>query len=269
MDDYETVTFPSRDADITISANWIPSDNPDAPVIIVTHGNNDCNKVGWTLIVAGMFHRSEFNVLMPDLRNMGDSDLDDGRNGSGGKEYKDVLGAWDWLVEAQGFSEEEIGLHGLSLGAATTIIAMAEEPRVAAAWSTSAFSNIDRVVDHRISELGLPDAVKPVVAIPFFAGRLIAGFDVRERTPLTEIPKIGDRPLMIMHSIDDPSIEFVHAEELRDALIAEGHEPITWLVEGSIHGRALFDYTDEYEDRMVAFFNEHLGQLDEETTSED
>lgn len=259
MATYETVSFPSRDENITLNAYWIPAEDPDAPVMVVTHGNNDCNKVGWTLIVAGMFHRNGYNVLMPDLRNMGDSDSDDGRNGSGGKEYQDVLGAWDWLIEAQGFSEGEIGLHGLSLGAATTIIAMAEEPRVAAAWSTSAFSNIDRVVDHRITELGLPEFVKPVVAFPLFAGRLITGFDVRERTPLTEITRIGDRPLMIMHSVDDPSIEIIHAEELRDALIEAGYTPTTWFVEGSIHGRAIFDYTEEYEERMMTFFAEHLA----------
>jgi dipeptidyl aminopeptidase/acylaminoacyl peptidase len=46
----------------------------------------------------------------------------------------DVLGAWDWLVNDKHISPQKIDLFGTSLGAATVMIAMGEEPRAAAVW---------------------------------------------------------------------------------------------------------------------------------------
>ena len=49
-----------------------------------------------------MLARSGFSVLMMDLRDAGDSDVEDGRVAWGTEEYLDVLGAWDWLKFGEG-----------------------------------------------------------------------------------------------------------------------------------------------------------------------
>ena len=75
-----------------------------APVVIVTHGLNGCKCDPNALTVAGMLHRNGFNVLLYDMRNHGQSDIDNGRAAIGNKEFQDVLGAWDWLIAEEHFT---------------------------------------------------------------------------------------------------------------------------------------------------------------------
>jgi len=84
-------------------------------------GKRDAN----VLIAAGMLAHNSFNVLLYDLRNFGDSDKD--------KRTKPVLGnkrnirmywgAWDYLINVKGYRPDQIGLYGISMGGAATLIA--------------------------------------------------------------------------------------------------------------------------------------------------
>ncbi|HLO35912.1 MAG TPA: alpha/beta fold hydrolase, partial [Candidatus Deferrimicrobium sp.] len=108
-------------------------------MVILVHGYNACRRDWTVLLPAGMLHQAGFGVVVPDLRNHGDSDIDDGRWAGGAKEYRDVLGAFDWL-RAHGVPGERIGIFGASLGAATATIATGEEPGVAALWADSSYA---------------------------------------------------------------------------------------------------------------------------------
>ena len=66
--------------------------------------------------------------LRIDLRNHGDSGTTGGRHTGGIRESADVLGAWDWLVAERDLTPERIGLFGISLGAASVVIAAGDEP---------------------------------------------------------------------------------------------------------------------------------------------
>jgi hypothetical protein len=88
-----------------------------------------------------MLHREGFGVLLIDMRDDGDSTREDDRWGFGSDGYRDVLGAWDWLV-GRGVPPARIGLFGQSGGAPGVVIAMGEEPRVAAGWEDSGPSNL-------------------------------------------------------------------------------------------------------------------------------
>src|SRR5262249_22310258 len=121
MPQYENVDFPSRDRGLRISGFWIPADNApsDQATVILLHGNAACKRSPETLIPAGMLHRAHFNVLAIDMRNVGDSQIDDGRNAAGTKEYLDLLGAWDWVQATHAIPPQKIGLFGYSLGGST------------------------------------------------------------------------------------------------------------------------------------------------------
>jgi hypothetical protein len=115
MPGYRDVSFPSRDARqprLTIRASWVPAEKAGAAAVIVIHGRNSCRHDPVVLLPAGILARNGFSVLMIDLRDHGDSDIEDGRSGWGSEEYLDVLGAWDWLQSAQGLRPSRIGLMG-------------------------------------------------------------------------------------------------------------------------------------------------------------
>ena len=154
MPDYQAVRFPSRQPGLMLAGWYVPGD-PAAPAIVVTHGLSSCKCEGAIIVAAGMLHRHGFNVLLYDLRNHGESDSDGGRTAIGNKEYLDVLGAWDWLA-AKGFPPERIGVYGASLGAGTTLIAFGEEPRIAAAFVDSPFSDLRQVIDETLTRQHYP-----------------------------------------------------------------------------------------------------------------
>src|SRR4029450_678129 len=94
--------------------------------------------------------------LLIDLRDHADSTFEDGRYAGGTEEYRDVLGAWDWLQSAKGVPADRIGLLGVSLGAATTLIATGHEPGVAATWEDSSYADLPSIVRDELTRSGYP-----------------------------------------------------------------------------------------------------------------
>lgn len=256
MADYEAVTFPSRDASITISGWYVPAEAEDAPAIILVHGLRGCKHGPEVLLPAGMLNHSGFNVLLIDMRDHGDSTVEDGRYAGGTEEYRDALGAWDWLVADKGIPEDRIGLFGVSLGAATVMIAMGEEPRVAATWEDSGFADINTAIVAELSRNGYPTFLASSATM---MSQLIAGDNITAYSPLAEMAKLDGRPLFITHGDADTRLSVQYASDLAEAIRANGGEVEPWIVAGSGHVGAMFDYTEEYEKRLVAFFRNNLG----------
>jgi uncharacterized protein len=254
MPTYEEVRFPSRDPQITLSAFYIPAENAQAPAVIIVHGDEDCKNMPTSLLPAGMLHRGGFNVLAIDLRNMGNSDIDNGRMAAGTKEYKDVLSAWDWLISIKHIPPEKIGVFGYSLGGASALIAMGKEPRVAAVWADSSFADVKILMDKLLE----PSGLKPLIPVGLFVGRIISGDDIGAVQPIDVIPTIIDRPIYVVHGTADTIVPIEQAHMLIDALQTADGSFQFWITDGSEHVGSMFDYTEEYEKRLVRFFTESL-----------
>jgi dipeptidyl aminopeptidase/acylaminoacyl peptidase len=258
MPGYQEVSFPSRDARqprLTIRAWWVPAEKAGAPAVIVVHGIHSCRHDPVVLLPAGMLARNGFSVLMMDMRDEGDSDIEDGRSGWGSEEYLDILGAWDWLQSAQGLPASRIGLLGESLGASSAIIAMGEEQAIAATWADSAFADLEVLFDELAAGRGFPTWLRPGVIA---WAKIIANDDLTARSPVDEVEKIGARPLAIVHGLAD-GLDVHHAKDLAaaHAKFVPAYEP--WLVPRALHLQAAFAAPAEYERRIVAFFRAGLG----------
>jgi dipeptidyl aminopeptidase/acylaminoacyl peptidase len=256
MPTYESVSFASRgDPGVTISGWWVPGSSADAPVVIEVHGLNSCKRSPTVLLPAGMLHRLGYGVLLIDLRNEGESTVNTGRYAGGVIEYKDVLGAWDWLRSTKGIPAERIGLLGMSLGAATALIAMGQEPGLAAIWEDSGYSDISMAISDELARNGYPRFLAPAGT---FFGRIF-GVDITSMGPLDSLPRLNSRPIAIVHGSGDTRMPMKHAETLRDAATARGARPYVWFVAGSEHTQAVFDRPAEYEERLAAFFGPAIG----------
>ena len=120
------------------------------------HGLGGCKGAIDVLVPAGMLWRNGFNVLLIDLRVIGDSTFEDGRSTIGNVEYRDVLGAWDWLVNEKGFDPQRIGILANSLGGANANYAFTAEPRMAALFLQSTFGNLQQVIARKLARNGYP-----------------------------------------------------------------------------------------------------------------
>jgi len=256
MSGYETVKFPSRDPAIEVAGWWIPKD-PAAPAVILVHGQGGCKNSIDMLVPAGMLWRNGFNVLLIDLRDVGDSTFEDGRSTIGNAEYQDVLGAWDWLVKEKGIDPKRIGLFANSLGGANANYAFSEEPRVAALFLQSTFGNLRQVLAAELTRAGFPTFLAPGALV---AGSIVTGANLFGHNPLDAVRKDAGRPIYIVHTRADTRIDSSQSEQLAAAAQAAGANVTAWFPEKGEHVQTPAVYPQEFEQRMVGFFRETLGR---------
>lgn len=252
----EAVTIPSRDAGIQLSGWYIPADSAGAPTVILVHGLTACKRDHAVLLPAGMLHHNGFSVLLIDLRDHGDSTLEDGRYAGGTEEYRDVLGAWDWLQTTKGASADRIGLLGVSLGAATVLIATGHELRVAATWEDSSYADLPSMIRDELTRSGYPTFLESGAGL---VAKVMSGDDITSYSPLDGVKQLAGRPIFITHGDHDERINVRYGHDLAAAAEAAGSRPGTWFVAGSGHTDAMVDHPAEYERRLVDFFERTIG----------
>ncbi len=254
------VRLPSRDPGIEIAAWWLPVADPGsaaiAPAVIVVHGFTACRRDHDVLLPAGMLHRNGFSVLLIDLRDHGESTREDGRFAGGTDEYRDVLGAWDWLQVEQGIAPGRIGLVGISLGAATVLLAAGQEPGVAAVWEDSSYADLDSAIDAELATQHYPSFL---TFGGLLAARLISGDDLVSYSPLDAVLRLDDRPLFITHGTADKRLSVDYGHRLEAAVVADGGTVESWFVDGAAHTEAIKSHPDEYERRLVGFLRPALA----------
>jgi fermentation-respiration switch protein FrsA (DUF1100 family) len=254
MPGYELVRFPSRDPRIMI-AGWYVAGDPGGSAVILTHGLDGCKNAVDILVPAGMLWRNGFSVLMIDLRDVGDSSTEDGFTSAGNEEYLDVLGAWDWVVTEKGYAPGRIGLYGGSMGGATSLYAFSHEPRVAALFLQAAFEDVLVAYEDNLNRYGLPRFLGPPTAL---MGKLVSSEHLLEHRPADEIKSAGGRPVYIVHTQADHRIGVWRSRELAAAAREAGVHVTTWFPESGEHLQAPAVYPEEFERRMVGFFQEAL-----------
>jgi len=257
MPQYQEVAFPARDEPaVTIRGWYVPaaSDAATAPTVILVHGRDSCRKDWNVMVPAGMLHRAGFSVLLLDQRNHGESTVTTGRYAGGMREYRDVLGAWDWLAQ-QGVAASRIGLFGASLGAAATLIAAGQEPRIPAVWDDSSYADTETRIKEDLAQRGYPTILSAAGGL---MAQLIGGDDIYSTGPLTAVRNMGGRQLFIAHGEDDQTTLVHHAHDLAAAAKAAGVHVETWIVPKADHTRELAMVPAEYEARLVAFFRAAL-----------
>jgi dipeptidyl aminopeptidase/acylaminoacyl peptidase len=253
--EFEPVEFPSRTGSVRIGAWWMRAERPDAPAVIAVHGYTSCRRDERILLAAGMLHRHGYAVLAIDLRNHGESGRPSGRHSGGVRESADVLGAWEWLVGQGRLSAGHVGLFGISLGAASVLIAAGDEPRVASVWADSSYGDMDEAMRAELGRYRLPSFLLPGGLL---AGRLLDGPGLRDKSPLKAMDRLAGRPAFVTHGTEDTRLDVHYADQLIRAGIAAGVRAESWIVPGSGHADAIVDHPAEYERRMVDFFDRSL-----------
>jgi len=252
----ETVRLPSREAGIEI-AGWYAEKATGAPAVVLVHGLGANRKSHEVLIPAGMLWRAGMSVLLIDIREHGDSEVDDGRTAVGNDEYLDVLGAWDWLVEERKLDPERIGLYGASLGGATVIVALGREPHVRAGFVDSSFSDVGMIISEELGRNGYPAFLS---GSGTFMARVVWGTDLLGHSPHEELARLGDRALFITHGLADERVGAHHGRRLVAVAEEKRLDVRSWFVPEADHLEAMLMHPDEYRERLVGFFRGALGE---------
>lgn len=254
--EYHDVRFPGRDAPIELHAWWLPSsDGADAPAVILIHGLGSCIRDREVLLPAGMLSHLGYGVLLLDLRDHGESEIEDGRHAGGTEEFRDVMAAVDWLI-AGGVEPGRIGVLGTSMGAATAIIAGGQDDRIAAVWADTSYADVETRIAEELEARGFPRLLAPAAML---VARVVSGDDYSSHTILGELANMSARHLFITHGKLDRTTFVSHAYALIEAARAAGVHTDTWIVADADHVESMFLHPTAYQRRLDAFFRAALG----------
>ncbi len=252
LDKWQDVYFLSRNKEIKING-WLFNYFPNRPIIIVTHGINPNGKCkSESNLIASLLVSKNFNVLTIDLRNYGQSDVTSSYEDLGLKSYKDILGAFDFLKKI-GFKSNQIGLHGISLGASTSIFAAHAEPEILAIWSDSSIAEFKMALKDEIARYGLSLEFGPSVSL---AGRILSGIDPTLLSPALKLSK--KQSYFFTHGDQDDRVLKRHFDFFQDYSLKNKIDAEFWLVKDANHVDSMLKYPKEYANRMQQFFNDKL-----------
>jgi pimeloyl-ACP methyl ester carboxylesterase len=266
---FAVVTFPSRDG-MALHGWIIPAAGVSAQsledqdwatgsrgTIVLGHGrfgskDPDLKYVPW-------LHEAGYNCFLFDFRGHGRSEGD--YTSFGVHERKDLLGAIDFL-EKKGISR--VGVLGFSLGAVVGIGTAAECEQIVALVADGAFVELRRTLARGAERRHLPRwLVQPLGPfILWLAGRRV-GADLTESEPLPFVASLAPRALFVIHGAEDPYISVGDAQCLYDRA---GEPKELWIAPGAGHRRVDEVYPEEYQERVLGFFDRYLAASGEGDT---
>jgi len=246
--EYENVQFRSAVDNIPLSG-WF-MDSPGRKTVMVMHGSNSVrdNYIGMEVSRALVQH--DYDVFAFDFRGHGESGGDIG--GLGALETRDISGALAYL---KGRGVDEVGAYAISMGAATELLAAPEHPEMRAIVADSSFADLFTVLDRERARSGIPSFFNPGVLL---VSKVWFGIDPMENEPKRSLARLGDRPVLIIHSSVDPLIPVSEAYELQKAGAGNPNLEL-WVAQGSGHVTAFADNKVEYLSRVITFFDENIS----------
>lgn len=248
---FSDVAFPARGGDVQLSAWYLPH-APLGRAVVLVHGKDASRQIwlnnGYAPLIVALQQRG-FAVLMLDLRGHGRSG--DAHFSFGLNERRDVEGAVDWL-QANGIAAGRIGVLGVSMGAASSTLAAAEEPAIGALVADSGYAAILPIIRQEWGSAShLPGFFLPSTLL---MARMMYGYDLGTARPVDVIGTIAPRPVLIIHGTADTLIPIANA----DALQAADPAAELWKVEGATHGQSITVAGAAYVQRVAAFFDMHV-----------
>jgi fermentation-respiration switch protein FrsA (DUF1100 family) len=243
---HETLQVRTADG-VDLLAWHLPGTLGAAVIVCPGHRGRAADVLG----VSGALQRAGFSVTAFGWR---------GTAGSGGRihslgplEQRDLSAVIDATLARTG--AVPLGLLGFSMGGAVALVVGADDPRVGAVCSDSAFAApLDVLGDGVERVLRIPGAVLARPATALLERR--HGVRLAEFRPLEAIARLAPRPVLLVHGEQDASVGLDHARRL---LAAAGEPKRLWVVPQAIHCGAYFVDRRRYVSEVARFLGEALG----------
>ena len=253
--DYENVTIPGGDEGIELSAWWIQGIEGE-PTIIMCHGIHSSKAADKLLLVAGMLNNNGYNVVMFDYRDHGHSTQEDGMISLGVREHRDIIAVMEWVNETKGAPYSQIGLYGMSMGGGYVANAFMADERFPAVIMESPYAQLDMIIAEELGRNGYPEWLARGA---IFMAKLLSGDDLMSMPPLEAVSAANGRPMFVIHGTADERVGVHHSQMMIDRAEKEGVNMTSWIIEGLEHVEAPLSHSEEYEDRIMEFYEGALA----------
>ena len=237
----EAITIKSHDG-YTLSGTFIPNPEPTAKTIVFLHGFMENRTVGLNYL--NLYMQSGFNMLLIDSRNHGQSG---GDSVTWGNLEKYDLDQWISWVQ-QRVPNGTIGVHGISMGAATALMHAElneSNKRVAFYIADSAYSDFETLMELQINRY-LNSTHMEIAKILLQYANVVSYFHSRstfqQASPLRAVQHVTT-PILYIHGDADELVPAYMSLELQEA--TKGPSEV-FIFANSTHGSAIFDDQKNY-----------------------
>ena len=243
-------------------ANVDSSGNPTSNKwVVLVHGFM-MNGQAMADAIGDMYIEQGFNILAPDLRGFGNSG---GNEGKGGMGYLDSLDIWDWLTYLnEHYTCDEIFVHGVSLGGATTIFLSGlevdgktlKDQNVIGLVEDCGYTSMTGIVEDLLNTLGSNELVAKILGIfdvtdlsqvisrdtikdmlinQVDVGLTAENFDEHENA-LASLEKC-ELPILIIHGTSDTTVPFENSTRVYETAMNNANIPYVqrFEAEGESH----------------------------------
>jgi dipeptidyl aminopeptidase/acylaminoacyl peptidase len=159
---------------------------------------------------ARLFWERGCHVLAYDHRGHGDSTP--AFHTYGFYEKEDAVAALDWLAARTGLARPQIGVFGVSYGAATALQMAPLTPDIAFVGADSAYSELEEIVDYQARQQ-FPTLAPLLLPGALAVAELRADFDVQAVAPERSIADV-QIPVLLVHSTTDEYTFSTHSEDI-------------------------------------------------------
>ena len=238
----ETYKFNSFDG-YALNVQTIINPEPSENYVIISHGYTD-NRYG-ALKYAKIYLDLGYNVITYDLRGHGENEPTYCTYTV--RERKDLR---DLIKDAiKRYPDmEALGLHGESLGAATSIAVLNYQPDIDFIVSDCAFSEIVSVLEGGLRSMHMPVGL---INLAGFFVKLRFGVSLNAMRPI-DCLKGNKIPVLFIHGEADDLIPPSHSEAM--VMVTEGYKDLRFI-KGAGHAESVLIAPEEYAGYVKEFLD--------------
>lgn len=225
---------------------WVMPGKAGAGVVVLMHGVR-ANRLAM-LNRARFLNGNSFTVLLFDFQAHGESE---GKHITFGYlESRDAIAAVNFVRLK--YPGEKIGVIGVSMGGAAALIA-SPQLSVDAIVLEMVYPTIDRAVDNRLTmRLGKWATILSPLLLVQLKWRI--GVDPKVLRPIDRVSQIR-APKLFIAGANDQHTTLPESRELYEMALAPKE---FWVVDGAAHVDLHKFQKEDYEARVLSFFNDHL-----------
>ena len=221
---------------------------PSSKYVIISHGYTD-NRMG-SLKYVQIYLDLGFNCIIYDLRGHGENESTFTTYGI--KESQDLK----YLIDDTRSRYDDmtvLGLHGESLGSATTITSLKYKPDVDFVVADCGFSDIENVLKEGYRNAHVPTCL---VDVADFSGKLRYGYSIKEMRPIDALDE-NEIPILFIHGAEDTFILPKNSEDMAE--MTKGYKEL-YTIPGAGHAESVLKAPAEYKEHVTAYLK-HLGLI--------
>ncbi|PIC86243.1 alpha/beta hydrolase [Sporosarcina sp. P20a] len=247
---FEEKHMTSRDG-LDLMGYYLPAKQPSEKLVILTHGYlGHAKQMG----LYGQYYYEElgYNIFMPNARGHGKSGGD--YYGFGWPDRLDLID-WTKLLTGKIGTNTQVIYHGLSMGAATVLMASGEDlpKQVKAIIADSPYQSVYQLFAYQLNRMFHLPAF-PLLDNMSLLTSTRAGYSLKEADALSAVQR-ATVPILYIHGNADTFVPTEMTKELYEKTRSKAE---LFLVDDANHGEAFVMDQEAYERKVDDFLKTHL-----------